>query len=99
MFIKGMQSHRVSFKKATSKSTLRKELKLGIKHVIGLIKSFKRFLKERNYVYFQEYIDECEMNYRIIFLCKTKAFGLLRDNRNNDFRAYGSGKFGISQEK
>ena len=52
-----------------------------------------------SYVYFQEYIDECEMDYRIIFLCKTKAFGLLRDNRNNDFRAYGSGKFGISQEK
>ncbi len=47
--------------------------------------------KEKNYVYFQEFIPNNDSDYRIVVIDQNKAFGIKRYNRKNDFRASGSG--------
>ncbi|MFZ4400951.1 MAG: ATP-grasp domain-containing protein [Bacteroidales bacterium] len=47
--------------------------------------------REKGYVYFQDFIADNDHDIRIIVI-GDKAFGLKRMNRDNDFRASGSGK-------
>jgi glutathione synthase/RimK-type ligase-like ATP-grasp enzyme len=52
---------------------------------------------EINYLYFQEFIPNNDSDIRIIVI-DGKAFGIKRMNRENDFRASGSGTILYSQE-
>ncbi|HKG05863.1 MAG TPA: hypothetical protein VKB19_05360 [Pedobacter sp.] len=63
---------------------------------------FKKVYKERalhasekGYVYLQEFLPGNDYDTRIIIIGK-RAFGMRRFNRENDFRASGSGKFDFS---
>tara|TARA_R110001592_G_scaffold360679_2_gene669513 strand:+ start:124 stop:1164 length:1041 start_codon:yes stop_codon:yes gene_type:complete len=48
--------------------------------------------KETDYAYFQEFIPNNDGDYRINVINQNKACGVKRYNRENDFRASGSGK-------
>lgn len=50
----------------------------------------KRFHKEKNYAYFQDFIPNNEFDIRIVVI-GNKAFGIKRMVRKNDFRASGGG--------
>lgn len=49
------------------------------------------FLIQKNYAYFQEFIPNNKFDIRITVI-GNRAFGFIRYNRDNDFRASGSGK-------
>ncbi len=49
-------------------------------------------LIEKNYVYFQDFIPECDCDYRLK-IAYNKCWGRIRYVRDNDFRASGSGKY------
>lgn len=49
---------------------------------------------EKDYIYFQEFIPENQYDTRITII-GNRAFGFRRFNRDNDFRASGSGKFNL----
>jgi glutathione synthase/RimK-type ligase-like ATP-grasp enzyme len=53
-------------------------------------KQYKVFPKQRNYVYFQEFIPNLSYDIRLIVI-GNKCYYLKRNTRNNDFRASGSG--------
>lgn len=73
------------------------------KSVVSLFKSFYRLFKplntewvnhiEKDYVYFQEFMPDNDFDCRIIVVDQNKVFGYKRFNRDNDFRASGSGSF------
>ncbi len=46
---------------------------------------------EKGYVYFQKFLKQNDFDTRIVVIGK-KAFGIIRLNRDNDFRASGSGR-------
>lgn len=46
---------------------------------------------EKNYVYFQDFIPDCDCDYRLK-IADNKCWGRIRYVRDNDFRASGSGK-------
>jgi len=48
------------------------------------------YFKQKNYVYFQKYIDNCEYDLRVIVI-GNKLFGYYRLTPKNDFRASGAG--------
>jgi len=48
--------------------------------------------KEKGYVYFQEFIPDNKFDTRLVVI-GNRCFGIRRYNRDNDFRASGSGKF------
>lgn len=48
------------------------------------------YLKQKNYVYFQKYIKNCEYDLRVIVI-GNKLFGYYRYTPKNDFRASGAG--------
>jgi hypothetical protein len=52
---------------------------------------------ERGYLYFQDFIPDNEYDTRLIVI-GNRCFGLRRYNRQNDFRASGSGNFGYNEE-
>ena len=52
----------------------------------------------KNYVYFQEFLENNDFDTRVIVV-GNRAFALRRYNRDNDFRASGSGKLDFSPEK
>jgi len=54
------------------------------------IKKHWYYLKQKNYVYFQEYIPDNDFDIRITTIGR-RAFGFIRYNRKDDFRASGSG--------
>lgn len=54
--------------------------------------------KQKNYMYFQDYIPGNNFDIRLVVLNKSKAFGLKRYNRKDDFRASGSGDFDFLDE-
>lgn len=74
--------------------------RLGKTNAFDVLKGFVRFVKppryakvignEMNYLYFQEFIPNNDSDIRIVVI-DGKAFGIKRMNRENDFRASGSG--------
>ena len=73
---------------------------LGKTELYDVFKGFVRLIyptkyaivagRERGYVYFQEYIPDCDHDIRVIVV-NDKAFAIKRMVRENDFRASGSG--------
>jgi glutathione synthase/RimK-type ligase-like ATP-grasp enzyme len=61
-------------------------------------KDLKKFPNERGYVYFQDYIPDNNSDTRIIVI-GNKAFAIKRINRENDFRASGSGIIKYEKEE
>jgi len=57
----------------------------------------KNFIPQKNYVYFQKFIDNNPYDIRI-WIIGNRAFGGIRYNRHNDFRASGSGFLDYSPE-
>jgi len=56
--------------------------------------SFTRMYKrEKGYVYFQDFIPDNDHDVRLIVIGGTKAYGMRRKVRKNDFRASGSSDF------
>lgn len=69
------------------------DLKDVLKGMIRLLKkpNYAKVLgRERNYLYFQEFIPNNDSDIRIVIV-DNKAFGIKRMNREGDFRASGSG--------
>lgn len=64
-------------------------IKWGFKSIF-VDRQYKVFPKQRNYVYFQEFIPNLTYDIRLIVIGK-KCFYLKRNTRDNDFRASGSG--------
>jgi glutathione synthase/RimK-type ligase-like ATP-grasp enzyme len=68
--------------------------------IIGFLKKNKkeRLLSapEKGYAYFQEFMPKNDFDTRIVVV-NDKAFGFRRINRENDFRASGSGKFDFKE--
>lgn len=65
-------------------------LKATVKYFLPINKDFLRN-REIGYTYFQEFIPNNENDFRIVVIDQNKAFGIKRFNRENDFRASGSG--------
>jgi glutathione synthase/RimK-type ligase-like ATP-grasp enzyme len=63
----------------------------GIGRIFIPSESDKNATKEKNYVYFQDFIPQNDHDIRIIVIGE-KAFAIKRMVRNGDFRASGSGK-------
>ena len=82
--------------------------RLGKTDAFDVAKGFVRLLKlplyakvmgsEINYMYFQEFIPNNDSDIRIIVI-DGKAFGIKRMNRENDFRASGSGFIKYEKEQ
>ncbi|WP_027379613.1 ATP-grasp domain-containing protein [Chryseobacterium daeguense] len=64
-------------------------MKWGFKGIF-VDKQYKVFPKQRNYVYFQEFIPDLTYDLRLIVI-GDKCYYLKRNTRDNDFRASGSG--------
>lgn len=70
---------------------------------LGLLKRIRNFVKpinpsfvneiQRDYAYFQEFIPNNSFDIRLVVINQERVFGLKRYNRENDFRASGSGNF------
>lgn len=54
--------------------------------------------REKGYVYFQEFLPGNTFDTRIVVIGK-RAFGCVRDNRDKDFRASGSGRVDYTVER
>jgi len=93
MFGKGIKPQLVTLKIAREKKILSRIKEKGIINSIKYFISSAKFPKEKGYVFFQEFIPNCDRDYRIIVLNKEIAYGFIRFTRKNDFRASGSGKF------
>jgi len=52
--------------------------------------TYNTYLKQKDYVYFQEYISDCEYDLRVIVV-GNKIFGYYRMKPRNDFKASGAG--------
>jgi len=84
----------------TNASERIRKWRLGKTDFKDVLKGFARIVKppryaqilgrEINYMYFQEFIPNNDFDIRIIVI-DNKAFGIKRMNRENDFRASGSG--------
>ena len=97
MFSRGIRPAKLGFKDVLEKKNLKKVMNYGIKNGILLYLSKKRFPREKNYVYFQEYIPYCEMDIRIIVI-RNMAYGFNRYMRKGNFGASGSGKYLIDHD-
>ena len=63
-----------------------------VKHYLIRRKKLSNFSAvEKGYVYFQKFLKQNDFDTRIVVIGE-KAFGIIRLNRDNDFRASGSGK-------
>ncbi len=98
MFSTGISSNAQVLEGLDQKLRIAKKIKNPvnlIKKFIGYIKKTKTEQKlslvEKGYVYFQEFLPKNEYDTRVIVI-KNRAFGVRRFNRQNDFRASGSGK-------
>ncbi len=81
-----------------------KESKVPFKDVLKSIVRFlistefaKKFHKEKDYVYFQDFIPNNDFDIRIVVI-GDKAFGIKRMVRKNDFRASGGGSLHYEKE-
>jgi len=66
----------------------------GIKKTLKIVRNINSFPNEKGYVLFQEFIPNCECDYRVIVI-GDKVYAFKRYVRNGDFRASGSGKFSL----
>ncbi|MBW8686441.1 ATP-grasp domain-containing protein [Chitinophaga rhizophila] len=88
-------------------SLLRAKRNPGINTLLDAAKAFARIFirtdleknspRERGYLYFQEFIPDNQYDTRLVVI-GNRCFGLRRYNRENDFRASGSGKFDYAKE-
>jgi glutathione synthase/RimK-type ligase-like ATP-grasp enzyme len=105
-----LQAFGKGFKKYSAWVSLKerfKKYKLGIVSFNEVLKGFIRLFyspsfskhggREVGYVYFQVYIPNNDSDICIVII-DGKAFGLKRYERENDFRASGSGKFKFEKE-
>jgi len=87
------------------------EYKSGDDNIVGKIKKIAKillnmnvstipyhFLLQKNYVYFQKFIPDNKFDIRITII-NGKAFGYIRENRQDDFRASGSGRLIYDKDK
>lgn len=79
-----------------------KDTLMGVAKCFGRLFISTKFAKlqsnEKGYVYFQEYIPNNSFDIRVIVIGE-KAFALKRMNRENDFRASGSGNIIYDKEQ
>ena len=68
------------------------------KIIIGTLKSRRFYPREKGYIYFQDFLPDNKFDTRITIIGK-RAFGFLRSNRPNDFRASGSGAIVYNMKK
>lgn len=89
----------LDYKKRLAKQYSKLEL---VKKVFGYIKKNIKYRKynqrEKGYVYFQEFIPENNFDTRVIVVGEM-AFAIRRLNKENDFRASGSGKIDYDVSK
>ncbi len=72
---------------------------IKVPYIIKNIRYLNKMIrKEKGYVYFQKFIPDNNYDIRVVVIGK-KAFGLKRLNRENDFRASGSGKIIYKKEE
>jgi hypothetical protein len=99
LFSEGIQSTDKLLGNLDSKIRIAKRIKNIRQLVIKIVGFLKKNKKERllnspekGYAYFQEFMPKNDFDTRIVVVYD-KAFGFRRINRENDFRASGSGKF------
>jgi len=66
--------------------------------LLNLLAVQRQMHRERGYVYFQEFLPQNAFDTRITII-GDRAFGFMRANRPNDFRASGSGSIVYEREK
>lgn len=98
MFNKGIKPVSLGIKDKIKKKDFTKIIKFGLKKGLSLYFKVNKISRERGYVYFQEFIPDCKMDYRVTVI-NHKAYVYNRFMRKNDFRASGSGKFTIDHKK
>lgn len=81
---------RNQYKKGLSQGNFIKEFSKGIIKSLISTKFSRNFQRERNYIYFQDFISNNNFDTRVIIIGE-RAFAIKRINRKNDFRASGSG--------
>lgn len=77
-----------------------RKYRMGSDNLLGVFKGFIRLFigteyinrshREKNYIYFQDFMPKNDYDIRVIII-GDKAFAIKRMNRENDFRASGSG--------
>jgi len=98
MFSRGFKSFPNVFFKASSNIKSSKNLKSILKKIkripefISTLSRAKRFGREKDYVYFQEFIPNNGYDLKIVVI-KDKVSFFVRDIRKGDFRASGGGSF------
>ena len=84
------------FKDRLNRFRNKKETLLGVLKGFGRIfiptEFAKKYVREKGYVYFQEFIPNNQYDIRLIVI-GDKAYGMKRKVRDGDFRASGSGEF------
>lgn len=77
--------------------------------LLALIKSIYRYFfpvkyaailseREKSYVYFQDFVPNNKSDIRLVVINRNRVFGLERFNREDDFRASGSGSYNYLSE-
>lgn len=105
MFDKGVQSNGSHLSNLDQKMRVAKKIKNPIKLISKVFNHIKKSRAEnklvnaeKGYVYYQEFMPNNDFDTRIIVI-GDKAFGIRRFNRDNDFRASGSGKIDYDSSK
>lgn len=105
LFTEGIVSTEAAFGNFDQKLRIAKQIKDPIKLAKKTVGYFKKNRRERTlantekgYVYFQEFMPNNDFDIRIIVVGDI-AFGIRRFNKENDFRASGSGKLDFDVSK
>lgn len=105
MFDKGVQSNGSPLSNLDQKMRVAKKIKNPIKLISKVFNHVKKSRAEKKleniekgYVYYQEFMPNNDFDTRIIVI-GDKAFGIRRFNKENDFRASGSGKIDYDSSK
>jgi glutathione synthase/RimK-type ligase-like ATP-grasp enzyme len=85
------------FKTRAKKNYFEKLLRAP-KVILNLFRLKNQLPKEKGYILFQEYLPNNSYDTRITII-GNRAFSFIRHNRNNDFRASGSGNIDYDQRK
>lgn len=78
------------YKKGLTNGSFIKEFLKAIYYFLFSTSFSRNFHKEKNYIYFQDYIPNNDYDTRVIVIGE-RAYAIKRMNRKNDFRASGSG--------
>lgn len=105
MFDKGVVSIDKPLGNLDQKVRIARKIKNPIKLISKVYNHFKKTNTERKlaniekgYVYFQEFLPDNDFDTRVIVV-GDKAFGIRRFNKENDFRASGSGKIDYNSKE